>query len=201
MIPLTALNASSTWFKERRALALGIVVSGASVGGVVLPIMMQRLIPTIGFAWSIRSAGFLMLALCLFAQVLVKSRIPPKPKAFSIIDFLRPLQEYNFLMVTLGSFFFFWGMFLPFNFIIVQARTQGMSADLSSYLLAILNGARSVHLAPTPCSKATDNLIPQPLRPHPPWLRRRQARPFQYHNRPFLPLQPPLSRALATRHL
>lgn len=83
-----------------------------------------------------------MLGLCVIAQVTVKSRLPPKPKPLDLIEFIRPLKEAHFLMITLGGFFFFWGMFVPFNYVIVEAQKIGMSAELSNYLLAMLNGAR-----------------------------------------------------------
>ena len=35
-------------------------------------------------------------------------------------------------------------MFTPFTFIVVEARTHGMSQYLANYLVPILNGARSV---------------------------------------------------------
>ena len=36
------------------------------------------------------------------------------------------------------------GMFIPFTFIVVEARAHGMSARLANYLVPILNGARFV---------------------------------------------------------
>jgi hypothetical protein len=35
-------------------------------------------------------------------------------------------------------------MFIPFTFIVVEARSHGMSPHLANYLVPILNGARSV---------------------------------------------------------
>lgn len=58
------------------------------------------------------------------------------------MEFIVPLKEVPFTLTTIGSFLFFLGMFLPFNYIIVQARADGMSTNLSSYLLAILNAVR-----------------------------------------------------------
>lgn len=44
-----ALTVMGQYFKRWRALAMGIVASGSSVGGVCLPIMFSRLIPRSGF--------------------------------------------------------------------------------------------------------------------------------------------------------
>jgi uncharacterized PurR-regulated membrane protein YhhQ (DUF165 family) len=45
--------------KRRRSTALGIVAAGASVGGLIIPILVQKLIPRIG--WVI-SAGTIIYA-------------------------------------------------------------------------------------------------------------------------------------------
>jgi len=43
------VTSSMTWFFKWRALAFGIVAAGSSLGGVILPIMVAKLIPQIGF--------------------------------------------------------------------------------------------------------------------------------------------------------
>jgi len=74
-----AIAAVGTWFKKHRALAFGIMVAGSSVGGVILPIMVQHLIVSIGFGWAMRSTAFLLLGLLVFGNIAVKSRLPPNP--------------------------------------------------------------------------------------------------------------------------
>ena len=104
--------------------------------------MIERLIPQIGFAWTMRACAFLFLGLLVIANLTVESRLKPNPTRFDIMDFFRPFEEIPFLCVALGSFFFFWGLFLPTNFIILEAQYYGMSTRLAGYLLAILNAAR-----------------------------------------------------------
>ncbi|KAI1139106.1 MFS general substrate transporter [Hypoxylon sp. FL0543] len=135
----SATNSVMGWFFKKRAAALGLTVSGSSLGGVVLPIMMEHLIPKIGFAWTIRALGFMFLALCGFACATVKSRLPPRKKPFNVMDYLRPLREPAFVCIVLAGFFFFWGMFLPFNYIELQARQQGIDPAIIPYLLPIIN--------------------------------------------------------------
>ncbi len=55
------------------------------------------------------------------------------------MEFIVPLKETPFLLTTAGSFCFYFGMFLPFNYIVVQAQVAGMSTNLAGYLIAILN--------------------------------------------------------------
>jgi predicted MFS family arabinose efflux permease len=132
----------STWFLRHRALALGVVVTGSSIGGVVLPIMVNHLIPQIGFGWTMRAVAFFMLGLLVIGNVLLKSRLPPAGRKISIEDFVKPAKEPAFVFLTLGTTLIYFGAFLPFTFIIVQAKSIGMSANLANYLVPIINGAR-----------------------------------------------------------
>ena len=58
------------------------------------------------------------------------------------MEFIRPLTELPFFLLTLSCFLIFMGMFLPINFIILYAIKQGMSLRLAGYLIAILNASR-----------------------------------------------------------
>lgn len=128
-----------SWFAKRRAAAFGIVAAGSSLGGVVLPIMINHLIPRVGFPWAIRAVAFMMLGLLCVTCVTVKPRTRPIPKPFKFNDYLVCLKDLRLVVCGLAAFFFMWGMFLPFNYAILQAQSAGMSMTLVPYLLPILN--------------------------------------------------------------
>jgi nitrate/nitrite transporter NarK len=90
---------------------------------------------------AMRIAAFLILALMIFANLTVKSRMPPHAKPWNIKEFFLPLKELTFDLVSFGSFLFFMGMFLPINYIILEATHYGMSPGLAQYLVSILNAA------------------------------------------------------------
>lgn len=48
-------------FYRRRALAMGIVAAAGSVGGVCFPLIFSRLMPMIGYAWTLRVVAFVIL--------------------------------------------------------------------------------------------------------------------------------------------
>lgn len=148
----------STYFLKKRGAALGAVAAGSSLGGVIFPIMVSHLLPEVGFGWTMRICAFLILALLSFANLLVRSRVPPTKSPFEAMAFIRPLKEPVFILLTLAIFFFYCesssfvrklsvanrvgGMFIPFTFIVVEGRSHGMSERLADYLVPILNGAR-----------------------------------------------------------
>ena len=99
------------------------------------------MITEVGFPWAMRTAAFLILFLMIIANLTITSRMPPVKKPFSVMDFIRPLKELPFDLVCAGAFIFFLGMFLPINYIIVEAQHFGMSESLAQYLVPILNAA------------------------------------------------------------
>lgn len=72
------LGVIGQYYQCRRAAAMGIVIAGSSLGGVIWPIMLQRLIynPNVGFGWALRIVGFMMLPLLGLTCLLV--RLPMK---------------------------------------------------------------------------------------------------------------------------
>ncbi len=51
----SAMSSIGTWFYKNRATAFGVMASGSSLGGVIFPIMVSKLIPQIGFPWTMRA--------------------------------------------------------------------------------------------------------------------------------------------------
>lgn len=135
----SCINCLSTWFRRKSAMAYGIMVSGSSFGGVVLPILMNYLIPKYGFPWAIRIVAFMFLGLLVITNLTVKSRLPPRPRPFVFMEYFHSLREPRMALTVVGFFLFMWSMFLPFNFVILQARAAGISDSLLPYLLPILN--------------------------------------------------------------
>ena len=147
-----------TWFFKKRAASFGIMASGSSLGGVIFPIMVPRLIRQVGFPWTMRICAFIILGMLIIANLTVKSRLAPRPQKFDVMEFIRPLKQTSFVLLCIASFFFFFGTFLPFNYLILQyvhtlcelcsnanaihrAQKLGMSQGLAQYLLAMLNAA------------------------------------------------------------
>ncbi|KAJ1708874.1 monocarboxylate permease [Aspergillus flavus AF70] len=135
-----AFPAVSQWFDKRRAAALGIAAAGSSVGGIAIPIALSKMLngSSLGFGWSVRIIGFLIMPIMAFACLTVKRRLPPSTSPFWIPS---ALKEAKFALLIVSLFFMFIGMFFPLFYIPSYAVSRGMSATLSGYLLAILNAA------------------------------------------------------------
>lgn len=92
------------WFKAKRANATGIAAAGGSVGGVVFPLMLEKLFAEKGWAWALRVQGFVFVFLVVVANFLIRSRLPPRPGASVMPDF-RILKYPALSLVTAGTYF------------------------------------------------------------------------------------------------
>lgn len=145
--------------KVKRGAAMGIVLGGSSLGGVVWPIVINELLThsDVGFPWTMRIVGFIMLPLLLISclccrpvptPVTVPSPSPspsqqtePKePPARPKTDF-SIMKTPTMLLSCLAFFIIYFGMFSPFFFTTSYAVEQGFSETLSFYTISIVNGA------------------------------------------------------------
>ncbi|OGM42350.1 hypothetical protein ABOM_007909 [Aspergillus bombycis] len=140
MIMAPGLAAVSHYFFHNRGAALGLAVGGSSLGGVIFPIALTKMLnqPSLGFGWSVRICAFLMLGILLPSCVAVRPRLPPRKKAIVLWSAFRsPL----FLSTVLSNFFLVMGLFIPMFYLPTYAKhAHGMPQQLSLYLVAMLNG-------------------------------------------------------------
>ncbi|KAF4976476.1 hypothetical protein FDECE_18473 [Fusarium decemcellulare] len=139
-LQIPAFAAVSQYFDKKRAAAFGIVVSGSSVGGVVFPIALSKMLndSSLGFGWSVRIMAFVMIPLLAFSCVVINARLPPRTTSFFIAS---AFKDKRYLLLVTSLFFMFLGMFTPLFFIPTYAVMRGMDATLASYLLAVTNAA------------------------------------------------------------
>ncbi|KAK6223273.1 hypothetical protein LQW54_000390 [Pestalotiopsis sp. IQ-011] len=139
-IPVMAVV--SHWFDKKRAAAFGIVIAGSSLGGIVIPIAISKMLngTSLGFGWTVRIIGFLTLPLLLFSCVTIKTRIPLGTSKVAVpwADFFKN-RTYQLVMASM--FFLFMGVFTVLFYIPSYATALGIEATLAGYTLAILNAA------------------------------------------------------------
>jgi MFS family permease len=90
----------STYFAKNRSFAIGIAATGATTGGMVMPAMVQQLLPKIGFGWTVRALGLVMLVLGTTAALFLKTRIPPR-KGGPLVEW-SAFAEPPFLLFCIG---------------------------------------------------------------------------------------------------
>lgn len=140
-----ALSACASYFKARRALVVGCCTAGAGLGAMFFDLLLNYLFPRWGYAPTVRLAGYLMTALLVLANLLMRPRVFPARPSEPIAPMLALMaREPAMWFICLGSFATMCGLFIPLIYIQVYATAHGADATLSLYSIAVLNAAATV---------------------------------------------------------
>lgn len=105
----------ATYFDKRRALAVGLVTTGNSAGGLVYPAIVRGVLPKLGFAWTARVLGFMNLSGLALAAIFMKPWLPPRT-AGPIIE-LAAFKEPIYVCYVAGLFMFVWGTYYTLYYV------------------------------------------------------------------------------------
>lgn len=92
----------STYFSTRKTTAIALAAAGSATGGIVFPVIVRELLPKIGFGWSVRVLGFVILALDLVALALSRPRLPPR-RGSALVDW-PAFKEPTYVLYCTGMF-------------------------------------------------------------------------------------------------
>ena len=146
-----SLAVLSTYFTKNRSLAIAIAASGSSSGGLIYPVLVQQLLPKIGFPWTVRILGFVMLGLQAIYLALMKTRIPPRKsgplvewRAFKTPSYtlfavgeLLFLHKVDFGLIMLGMFLVFWGLYFAIYYVSITGSSSSTLWSNSSRLVRL----------------------------------------------------------------
>ncbi len=116
------LSLMSTYFTKKRSLAIGIAASGSATGGLIFPAIVQQLLPKIGFPWTVRVLGFVMLVLQAITLSLTRTRLPPR-KSGPLVEW-GAFKELPYLLFSIGMFLNFWGLYFAFYYVCISSMVQ-----------------------------------------------------------------------------
>jgi MFS family permease len=129
-----------TYFSTRIGLAIGLAVSGSSLGGVIYPIILFKLVGQIGFRRAVRVVAFITLGTLLIPIAVMRLRVrAAKPR--QLVDF-SAFKDVPFMIFTVSTLLSFVGLAAALFYIPFYAQEQRiLDSDLSFYSVAIYNAA------------------------------------------------------------
>ncbi|KAJ5720911.1 uncharacterized protein N7483_008845 [Penicillium malachiteum] len=131
-----------TYFSSRIGLAVGIASSGSSLGGVIYPTVLYRLLfnNKISFPWAVRVIGLIALATFILPVLVMRVRVQaPKPRA--IIDWAA-FTDGPYIVFSLGLLILFIGNAILIFYISFYSENKGFTdTELAFYLVAVFNAA------------------------------------------------------------
>jgi len=105
----------------------------------VFPAIAQQLLRKVGFTWTVRVMGFVMMVGMISAATLMKPRLPPR-KSGPLIEWTA-FAELPFLFFCLSAFFLFWGVHVGFYYVGSFAKEILYTSQTTSIdLLLTMNG-------------------------------------------------------------
>jgi MFS family permease len=135
-----AMAAPAQYFHKNRGAAMGIIIGGSSLGGVCFPIALGKMLynPHLSFGWTVRICGFIILTVLTMSCSVIRARLPPRNGRFLLLS---AFKEPSYIAIIGAAFLMIFGFFIPFFYLPSYGVAHGMSNELASYLVSILNGA------------------------------------------------------------
>lgn len=137
-------GAISEWFDESRGLALGIAASGSSVGGIFWPLLLDKLFETMSEEAVHRIIAIISAPLLLLSCFLVRERkeVARRDKSGSearpwTSSISKAVFDWRFISLSLCLMILYCGMLVPFYYVSLYAKDNGIEKSMAHNLLAV----------------------------------------------------------------
>ncbi|KAI8715921.1 RF-PROK-I domain-containing protein [Fusarium sp. LHS14.1] len=127
----------STYFTKKKTIAISAAACGAATGGMVFPLIAQQLMPKIGFRWTVRVMGLVVLVASILIMLLARTRLPPR-KAGPLVE-LAAFKELSYVLFAIAMFFTLWPTWISYNYARQYAtdKLDGTASDSFTILIVI----------------------------------------------------------------
>lgn len=128
------------WFVKRKGLAYGIMWSGTSLAGVVLPLILEHLLESYGYEWTVIIWAVALFGITAPLAWYIKPRIPPLPVRSVCLFNLRFALSRRFLLYQISNIIEAIGFYIPGIYVpIFTGEILGASEFESSLCILVLN--------------------------------------------------------------
>jgi MFS family permease len=135
-----SVSVLQSYFSTKLGLATGLAASGSSFGGIIYPIVLYRLVNTIGFGWSVRVIGFIALATLIPSIVFLQQHVKPA-RVRAMID-TTAFTDVPYVVFTFACFLGFTGLYVILFYLSFYGLATGIvDASMAFYIVPILNAA------------------------------------------------------------
>ncbi|KAA1467846.1 MFS general substrate transporter [Dentipellis sp. KUC8613] len=139
------LSLAPPFFDRHRGAAMGVILSGNGIGGLVLAPVTHQLLQKVGVQWTLRILGLWNLIVCIPIACVVRRRAGFGFGRRSTKFDLSILRRGTFLSQTFGAFLQAAGNVIPLYYLTTYSTAVlSYSSTTGSLLLAINNAVNSV---------------------------------------------------------
>ncbi|KAG9023235.1 hypothetical protein FS837_005894, partial [Tulasnella sp. UAMH 9824] len=139
-----SLSVVPQWFDKRRGRAYGLLGIGSAVGGTTLPIILRKLLDSVGPKWTSRILGFILLGVLTICNVLVRPRKTLDQHEGRKTHLASLFGNKPFMIFTAATATIFFGITTPLGFFDVYAQHIQIQTSKSFYILVAANGSSGI---------------------------------------------------------
>lgn len=144
MLYFPILSVCPEYFDTHRGTAMGLVLSGAGIGGLVLSPLIRLLLAKLSIRWTLRLLSLLNLVLSLpIALTTPPTRFPPTTTGRRTRLDLALARKPTFVLSALAAFLQAGANLVPLTFLAEYSAALGYTPAFGAVLLAINNGVNS----------------------------------------------------------
>jgi len=137
LLYLPCITCCSEYYSSKhRGKATGIATLGSSIGSLIFPIIFNKLEPKIGYPWTMRTIGFIMLGLLVCALLLYRPRreaMEPRQLFSSHI-----FKDQTYLVYVFGYFLGMLGLYVPNFFLPSFGKHHQFSPSIFPFTTSFL---------------------------------------------------------------
>ena len=126
-----------SYFGTRKPLALAISASGAGVGSLIFPAVVQYLTPEVGFESAVRYQAIIALVFAILINLLLQPRLAPRVSG-PLVEWAA-FRELPYVLFAIGCFLFFWVLYFCFFYINTFASSLGLTPTHAGPLQLLVN--------------------------------------------------------------
>jgi MFS family permease len=130
----------STYFAKKRGMAIGIVTSGNSLGGIVYPLVVREMLSKVGFGWTVRVLGFINVVSLAVVIAFMKPRLPPR-RSGPVVD-MGALRDTPYVLQVLSFCFLIPPVYFAFYYVRISFLRRS-SPPFPSLLLDLFSFLRT----------------------------------------------------------
>ncbi|KAI8313215.1 hypothetical protein K4K61_008581 [Colletotrichum sp. SAR11_59] len=136
-------TAPMSLFKKHKALAMGFVFGGGSLGSAIMSVVTNYLVKDLDVAWTFRILGFILWGVSMPASYFLPSRKRLGNKSSRQLQWYR-FKQPRFLLLVGGTVLACFPLFIPPYFIPIFSRSMGYSKEIGVIILAAWNLASTL---------------------------------------------------------
>jgi MFS family permease len=142
--PIAYSRAISTWFLQRRGLALGVVIGGGAAAAIVQPPLTQAMVDGVGWRGSYVVVGLAMLVIGCPVAAFIRERTSVGPKetgraaGFTVGEGLRSRTLWTLIAVLFASSIVLNGAIVHLSALLTD---RGLSETAASLVISVMGAA------------------------------------------------------------